>query len=150
MSSEYTDIIGDDTVFYSPSATDQLVSDANLMYRDFEEWLDECETADAVFDSVISPYFKGNPPPDKRMKKKRPEYDSAILDAKNTFDATLEEIINYIIDYSNNSSLMIPEEVSVGSADMVTTERFVVEDEILTEETVIIGETNADGDEVMK
>lgn len=150
MNEQYNDYIGDDQVYYSPSETDALVSDAKLMYDDFKEWLDECESADSVFDSVIDPYYKGNPPPDKRITKKRPEYDAEIKEAKQTFDNTLEEIINYIIDYSNNSTLMVPQEVSAGSSEMVTAERFEIVDEVLTEEKVIIGETNAEENEVMK
>lgn len=150
MNSEYNDFIGDDQVYYSPSYTDELVEDAKLMYKDFKNWLDECASADAVFDTVISPYNKGNPPSDKRVSTKKAEYDSAIKEAKNIFDKTLEEIINYIIDYSNNSTLMVPQEVSAGSSDMVTAERFEIVDEVLTEETVIIGETNMDSNEVMK
>ena len=148
MNEEYNDYIGDDEVYYSPSATDALVNDAKIMYNDFEEWLDECESADSVFDSVIDPYYKGNPPSDKRISKKRPEYDAKIKEAKKIFDETLEEIINYIIDYSNNVTLMIPREVSAGSSEMVQAERFEIIDEVLTEETVIIGETNEQENEV--
>ena len=115
-----------------------------------KKWLDECESADAVFDTVIDPYYKGNPPSDKRISKKRPEYDAEIKEAKQIFDKTLEEIINYIIDYSNNTSLMLPQEVSAGSSDMIKAEKFEIVDEVLTEETVIIGETIADENEVMK
>ena len=45
---------------------------------------------------------------------------------------------------------MVPQEVSAGSSDMVTAERFEIVDEVLTEETVIIGETNMDSNEVIK
>ncbi len=144
MSSEYTDIIGDDQVYYSPSATDELVNDANLMYKDFKEWLDECENTDAVFDSVISPYAKGNPPADQRIKKKKAEYDSDILEAKNIFDDTLEEMINYIIDYSNNANLTLSEDVAVSDTVMTTLPEFVVEDESVVEETVVVGQIGED------
>lgn len=150
MNEQYNDYIGDDQVYYSPSETDALVKDAKIMYKDLKEWLDECEAADKVFDSVISPYNKGNPPPDKRITKKRPEYDAAMKEAKKIFDDTLEEIINYIIDYSNNSTLMIPQEVSAGSSDMITAERFEITDEVLTEEKVIIGEIAENENEVNK
>lgn len=150
MNNQHNDYIGDDQVYYSPSETDALVNDAKLMYDDFKKWLDECESADAVFDTVIDPYYKGNPPSDKRISKKRPEYDAEIKEAKQIFDKTLEEIINYIIDYSNNTSLMLPQEVSAGSSDMIKAEKFEIVDEVLTEETVIIGETIADENEVMK
>ena len=128
MNEQYNDYIGDDQVYYSPSETDALVNDSKIMYKDLKEWLDECEAADAVFDSVIDPYYKGNPPPSKRITKKRPEYDAAMKEAKKIFDDTLEEIINYIIDYSNNSTLMITQEVSAGSSNMITAERFEITD----------------------
>lgn len=150
MNEQYNDYIGDDQVYYSPSETDALVNDSKIMYKDLKEWLDECEAADAVFDSVIDPYYKGNPPPSKRITKKRPEYDAAMKEAKKIFDDTLEEIINYIIDYSNNSTLMIPQEVSAGSSNMITAERFEITDEVLTEEKVIIGEIAENENEVKK
>lgn len=150
MNEQYNDYIGDDQVYYSQSETDALVNDSKIMYKDLKEWLDECEAADAVFDSVIDPYYKGNPPPSKRITKKRPEYDAAMKEAKKIFDNTLEEIINYIIDYSNNSTLMLPQEVSAGSSNMITAERFEISDEKLTEETVIIGEIDAAENEVNK
>ena len=150
MNSEYNDFIGDDQVYYSPSYTDELVEDAKLMYKDFKNWLDECASADAVFDTVISPYKKGNPPSDKRVSTKKAEYDSAIKEAKRIFDDTLEDIINYIIDYSNNLTLMIPKEVSAGSSDMVQAERFEIVDEVLTEEKVILGEIEESENEVME
>lgn len=150
MNEQYNDYVGDDQVYYSPSETDALVKDAKIMYKDLKEWLDECETADKVFDSVIDPYNKGNPPSDKRITKKRPEYDAAMKEAKKIFDDTLEEIINYIIDYSNNSTLMIPQEVSAGSSNMITAERFEITDEVLTEEKVIIGEIAENENEVKK
>lgn len=140
MNSKYNDIIGDDEVFYSPSATDELVSDAKMRYNDFMKWLDECEDADAVFDSVISPYFKGNPPSAQRMKKKRSEYEGEIQDAKNIFDDTLEKVINYIIDYSNNLSLALPKETAMVDTVFATTPEFVVEDESAVEETIVTGE----------
>ena len=149
MNYEHNDFVGDDQVYYSQSYTDELVKDAELMYRDFKNWLEECAEADAVFDTVISPYTKGKPPSNARISSKKQEYDATIKDAKKVFEQTLEEIINYIIDYSNNSTLMVPQEVSAGSSDMVNLEKFEIVDEVLTEETVIIGETTAN-DEVIK
>ena len=45
---------------------------------------------------------------------------------------------------------MIPQEVSAGSSEMVKAERFEITDEVLTEEKVVIGETDEDGNEVTK
>lgn len=138
----------EDVISYDQCDVDALASDARIKYKDFEDWLKECLANDKVFDTVIYPYCKGNPPPNVRFANKYPEYQKLIEEAIQVFEKTLEEIINHIIDFSNDSSLMLPNEVSAGSSDMITADKYVIPTDAIQEET-IVGE-KAENSEVSK
>lgn len=127
-SSSYTDTVGDDNIFYSPSAVDDLVTTINLLHDDFERYLDDIQSADGVFDSVIFPYSKGCPPSNKRFVKRRGEYDAQLEDAKKSFDDSLTQIINSIIDYSHNTEFTLSSEVATTDNVLESADRFVVKD----------------------
>lgn len=106
-SENLTGISGDDEIFYNKESTDYFISQVDSISDDFSRWLYDIEQVDEVFDSVIYPYYKGNPPKSQRFSQKKNDFFSALEAARKDFDDTLDEILEYIVDYSNDKTLSL-------------------------------------------